>query len=83
MDILDRQVVMEVSYMEFHDNRSSGSRADTRGQTDRLDETNRHFSREPERASKWTVMKSSHCMYYARDYLHEYDGRYFKAQVFV
>jgi len=55
---------MEVSYMEFHDNRSSGSRADTGVRTDRqagrkagrLDATNGHFSRVPERASKWRVM---------------------------
>ena len=58
---------MGVSYVEFHDNRSSWSRADTRGrtdrhtdrqtqiqrdrQTDRLDEANGHFWRVPERAS--------------------------------
>jgi hypothetical protein len=48
---------MKFSITKFHENPPSGSRADTRGRTDRHDKGNRRFPRISDLAKNWILKK--------------------------
>jgi len=48
---------MKFSITKFHENMSSGSRADTHGRTDRQDKGNRRFPRKCDQVKNWILKK--------------------------